>query len=153
MENKLKLLDYLKSHDLMFLSTVSSEPAICTVYYGIDDDFQIYMVTSPSTEHGKNILENHKVACVIINSNQPLFETQYKVGAQLKGTSEQITDIKHMKKALEVWSKFNERMVNTYMNNITKNSVKSRPFIIKPKEIKWFNEELYGKEGTETFLF
>jgi hypothetical protein len=40
-----------------------------------------------------------------------------------------------------------------YLENISKKVWESRPFVIKPTEIKWFNEELYGDEGTEIFEF
>lgn len=137
----------------MSLATSGNRLSIATVYYGIDDDFTIYIVTPPSTEHGRNIAKNHQVACVITNTNQPMYETKHKIGVQIQGTAHEITDLEEMKKALLVWSKNREDLVEKYIVNITNSTWKSRPYVIKPKEIKWFNEELYGKEGTETFNF
>ena len=151
--DKHKLLRYLKSHDLMVIATQGDRPTAAAVYYGIDDDFNFYIIPPPATEHGKNILNNHKIACAIVDTHQPQFNTQYKIGVQVHGTAQQITEVKEMEKALQIWSKGRKDMVNTFMEHITRNSWTSRPFIIKPSEIKWFNEELYGEEGIEVFKF
>lgn len=153
MTNKQKLLDYLKSHDLMVIATVGNSPSAATVYYGVDDNFNFYIVTSHKTEHGINISKNHKIACVVVDTNQPMYEVKHKIGVQLIGESEQIRDVKDMARAIKIWSKSKKDIVNKYMNNIGQNIWDSRPYVIKPKEIKWFNEKLYGEEGTEIFKF
>ncbi len=151
--NKKKLLKYLKSHELMSLATCDKTPSVCTVYYGIDNNFNIFIVTPPSTEHGRNIAKNRLVACAIADSNQPMVETKYKIGVQIKGIAKKITDLNQMKNALKIWSKNRKNIIDMFMKNITEGTWKSSPFIIKPKEIKWFNEELYGEEGFEIFKF
>lgn len=153
MKNKQKLLDYLKARDLMIIATAGKDPTASTIYYGIDGKFNFYIVTPPNTEHGNNISKNHKVACVITDTNQPMYKTKFKIGAQIKGNAKQLKEKGEMKKALEVWSKNKKSIVNEYMQNIEKNIWESRPFIIVPSEIKWFNEELYGEEGVEIFKF
>lgn len=138
---------------MMIIATIGKEPTACTVYYGMDDNFNFYIVTPPNTEHGINISKNHKIACVVTNTNQAMFKTKYKIGTQIRGKANQIIDASDIKKALEVWSRNDNNIVNEYMHNIEKNIWQSRPFIIVPSEIKWFNEELYGEEGTEIFKF
>lgn len=153
-KNKGKLLKYLQSQELMSLATYNNKgPNTCIVYYGIDNDFNLYIITSPSTEHGKNIASNHMVACSITNTNQPMYNTKYKIGVQIKGIAQEITKPESMKVALQVWSKNRGDVVKKYIHNITNNIWKVRPYVIKPKEIKWFNEELYGDEGVEIFKF
>ena len=58
-----------------------------------------------------------------------------------------------MEKALLIWAKGRKETADMFLKNISKEVWDSRPFLIKPYEIKWFNEELYGKEGTEVFGF
>lgn len=134
----------------MILAT--NGPTASTLYYGIDESFNIYIVTSPSSKHAVNFLKNPNVACVITDTNQKMFETKHKSGVQLKGNIEQVSE-KNLKKALEVWSHFNDNLAEKFFRNISEGKWKDRVFIIKPSEIKWFNEELYGEEGTETFNF
>lgn len=153
LDNKSKLLAYLQSHDLMTIATQGERPTACVLYYGVDDNFNFYIVTPPSTEHGTNILDNHKVACAISDSHQPQFGNKFKIGVQVYGEAEQIIDLLEMKKALDIWSKEKKSIIEMYFENISKKVWESRPFVIKPTEIKWFNEELYGDEGTEIFEF
>lgn len=151
MNNKQKLLEYLKSQDLMILAT--DGPTASTLYYGIDDDLNFYIVTSPTSEHGKRFAKNPNVACVIVDTNQKMFATKHKNGVQVKGSAKQITDIERMRKALNVWAHANKEMAEKFFKNISEGKWKDRVFVIKPKEIKWFNEELYGEQGTENFKF
>lgn len=152
-KNKQKLLNYLKHHELLILATSGKRPTACPVYYGVDDKFNTYIVTSPSSEHGINIKNNQLVACAITNTNQPMFGTKHKIGAQIYGKAEEIKDKEEIKKALIVWSKNNKDLVNQYLENINKDIWEVRVFQVKPSEIKWFNEELYGEEGTKIFKF
>ncbi len=150
MNNKKRLLEYLKNRDLMILAT--NGPTASTLYYGIDKDFNLFIVTSPSSEHAVNFLKNPNVACVITDTNQKMFETKHKSGVQLKGKIEQVSE-ENLKIALAVWSHSNEEIADKFFKNINSGKWKDRVFIIKPSEIKWFNEELYGEEGTEAFNF
>lgn len=150
MQNKQKLHEYLKSRDLLMLATEG--PTASTLYYGIDDGFNFYIVTSPISEHAKNFQKNPKVACVITNTNQKMFETQNKIGAQLIGLVEEV-DNENLRKTLEIWSHGNNEMTEKFYKNILENIWKDKVFKIKPIEIKWFNEELYGEGGIEVFKF
>lgn len=153
MNERKKLLDYLKNNEILSLATYGKTLSVCTTYYGIDDHFNLYIITPPSTEHGKNIKTNNNVACIITDSHQPMFKSKYKIGVQIKGKAKEITSEKEIEKALIIWSKNQNDIVKKFMINIKNKIWKSRPFIIKPKIIKWFNEELYGEEGTKIFKF
>lgn len=150
MTNKQKLLEYLKSRDLMILAT--NGPTASTLYYGIDDNFNFYIVTSPTSEHGVNFSKNPNVACVVVDTNQKMFKTKNKSGVQIKGKIEQVS-IDNLRKALNVWAHANKEMAEKFFKNISEGKWKDKVFTIAPSEIKWFNEELYGEQGTEVFSF
>lgn len=152
-QNKINLLTYLKSQDLLSIATADKEPHIAIVYYGIDDNFTFYIVTPPTTKHGQHIAHNPSVACAVVDTTQGQFKTEKKIGAQIAGEAIEITDDIEMEKALLIWSKGKTDVANKYFKNIKANSVESRPYLIQPKEIKWFNEELFGEEGTEIFQY
>lgn len=153
MEDKAKLLSYLKSFDLLVLATQGESPNAATVYYGIDDNFDIYIVTPPSTEHGKNISLNSSVACVVVDTGQKMLENQTKIGVQIQGQVRELKDKTEMQKALEIWSKGKSDVAEKFLEDISSGKKVSRPYKITPSEIKWFNEELYGEEGTKIFNF
>lgn len=153
MDYKPQLLKYLTSFDLMSLATQGSTVTNCIVYYAIDDELNFYIVTSPNSEHGKNFRENDLVACAIADTSQQLFKTKHKVGVQMKGVIRQITDKSKMKKALVVWTKDDNKKIEEFYTNISQGIWSSQVYIISPVEIKWFNEKLFGKDGTRLFKF
>lgn len=147
MNDKEELLKFLKSKNFMSLATVKgTEPYNCVVYYGIDDDFNIYFVSQLSRDHSKNIKENSKVALTIADSRQKV--TDDKIGVQLKGECLLVKNPIEALRALKLWNKANpgvESMIN--LDNIKNKVIQSRVYRVKPSFAKFFNENLYGKDG------
>ncbi|CAN5165188.1 hypothetical protein BH09PAT1_BH09PAT1_6660 [soil metagenome] len=150
MDDKKRLLAFLKSFQLMILATAGKSAAAATVRFGIDDDFNFYIVTPPSTEHGQHIESNFNVACVIVDTKQ---ELKTKKGAQIKGKASRLVDIESIKNGLIVWANGDEATIDLFLENIANGKWSSRIYKITPTEIKWMNEELYGEEGNRTFSF
>ena len=74
-EDKQIILDYLSDpqHILMTLATVNGDkPWVCSVYYVVDDDLNLYFISPPDAEHSTHIKENQNVACAIADSDQTL---------------------------------------------------------------------------------
>lgn len=152
MNNKQKLLKFLKSLKFMSVSTYDKHLWTAWVYYVIDDDFNLYFVSQPDTDHCKSILKNGEIACAIADSHQKV--TDKKIGAQLYGTASQLTNIQQLKWMLKLWNKINpgvEKIIN--IKNIQTKQIKSRVFKVVPKKIKWFNEALYKEKEFEVFNF
>lgn len=150
--NKHILFKYLNSQNLMNVATCDKHLWVSSVYYVIDRDFNFYFLSEPTTIHCTNISKNQKVACSIADSTQKV--TVQKVGVQLHGTAIQLNSFSKMKWMLALWNKLNpgfETIIN--LKNIQTNKIKSKIYKIKPTIIKFFNEELYGSEGIETFEF
>lgn len=146
------LLKYLKSQNLMTLATNDKKPWVASVYYVIDEDFNPYFLSEPDCKHCSDIKLNVYVAVGIADSSQKV--TDKKVGVQMQGTAIQITDIEQIKQVLDAWNKANpgfENVIN--FENIEKGVIKSKVYRIKPKIIKFLNEELYGPEGFKIFKF
>ena len=61
-EERVKLLKYLKTQTLTSLATFGKEPWICSVYFVVDDDLNFYFVSSPDSQHSKDIEKNKSVA-------------------------------------------------------------------------------------------
>ena len=103
--NKEKLLDYLKSQHLMCLATRGENVSACTVYYVVDDNFNLYFVSPYDVEHSKNIESSDQVACSIADSRQN--NADNKIGVQIKGRAGILNGIEAIKTALKIWNKAN----------------------------------------------
>lgn len=153
-DDKKILLDFLKDHHVMSLSTIDSEgyPWTCTVYYAVDDDFNFYFLSEPSTQHCENIKKNHKVSLSIADTDQKLRDM--KVGISLQGKAEQVKGIMNFAKAAYHWSKANVEIEDIfYPHNLIFRAVKAKPYVIRPSLIKFLNEDQYGMLGTKVFHF
>lgn len=136
----------------MILSTTDSRrPYSCPVFFGVDETFCLYIVSPPETKHVKNFLNNNQVSCVVTDTSQKVGSSIPKIGAQIDGVITQVTDNEKVAEALLVWTKDDKEKANDFYKKITNNEVRSRVYIIHPREIKWFNEKLYGREGTKIF--
>lgn len=152
LKNKQKLFKYLASQRLMSLATSLQAPWICNVYYVIDNSFNLYFLSEPKSKHCQDIAQNQEVACSVADSSQKV--TDKKVGAQIQGTVRQVRDWGEIERILSMWNKANpgfEKVIN--IDNIKNKVINSKVYKIKPKLIKWLNEELYGLEGFEVFEF
>ena len=152
MDHKDALYTYLKSQRLMALATRGKTIANCVVYYAVDENFNFYFISEPDSEHCTNITSDPNVACSITDSQQPV--RAKKIGVQIKGTVTDIHGIDRLDAIIDLWNSTNPGMeaiisINNFRNKI----LKSHAYKIQPAEIKFFNEDLYGEEGSETFAW
>lgn len=150
--NKQKLFTFLKSRRLLSLATNGNTLSICTVYYAINDNFNLYFISEEVTEHGKNISKNREVVCSIADTTQKV--TDKKIGVQIKGKAQIVKNDEQLKIGLRLWNKANpgfEHIIN--LENMRNKIIKGKFYQVIPKTIKFFSEELYGPEGFEVFEF
>jgi uncharacterized protein YhbP (UPF0306 family) len=147
------VLDYLKQHNLMQIATCGNDhPWIASVYYSFDNDLNLYFLSSPTTIHCKQIVENENVAVAITNSNQSI--SGFKKGLQIYGIAEQISNVSKIKHALKLW-KDSLKVENDELTheNMVKKVLSGRMYKISPRKIKFFNQELFKvKDGEEPML-
>lgn len=151
-KDKSLLLSFLKSQNLMALATYDKKPWICNVYFVIDDNFNLYFISEPTTIHCKNISKNKNVTCSVADSSQKV--TDKKIGVQIRGTAQRLDNLQKIRWMLAFWNKMNpgfETIIN--LKNIQNKVIKGRAYQIKPEVIKFFNEKLYGPEGQKIFRF
>mgnify|MGYP001619700508 CR=1 FL=1 len=145
-----ELLKYLKSQRIMsFITSSSNKPWGATVYYTVDNKLNLYFISEPNTKHIKDTIKNKNVACVIASSSQRV--TDKKIGVQLQGIVSEVRGVTKLKQILKMWNEANvgfKDVIN--YENIKKRVIKSKVYQVKPTNIKFFNEKLYGEEGTRT---
>ncbi len=129
----------------MSLATYSETPWICWVFYIVDENFNLYFISSPSSQHIKDINKNKQVACAITDTTQnPLGEKQ---GVQIWGVVENVTTKEKLQTFFKMWKNTinnNEEKV-TYQNYVG-NLIETKVYKVSPKKIKWFNQSLIEKE-------
>lgn len=151
-DDKKELINYLKSQNLMTLATYDKEPWVCSVYYAIDKDLNLYFVSSPDSGHSKDIEKNSNVACAIADSHT--LNSAKKVGVQMQGVASIVKGWERTQILLKMWHRAApgvEEMIN--VANMKNKVVSSRVYKVKPTRIKFFNQFLYKKPSNRVFTF
>lgn len=141
-----EIFQFLKENGILTLAVVSKDtPWLCTLYYGIDDQMNLYVVTDPNNKHGKIMRQNPKVAFNIFDSRQQVIKP--KKGLQGKGLITIIKGPKSVIEALKFWHKANpgvEKRITA--ENVLDKYSDTKIFKISPTYLKYYNDQLYGKE-------
>ncbi len=123
----------------------TSEPWINTVYYAYNEKLDLYLMTQSTTQHGTNLQTNVSVAVSIFDSHQQ--PTDKKRGLQLFGSWKLATG-----STLEEGTKlYAERFswLSSYIKNVDDwktTKLQSRIYVIHTKEVKIFDEVVFGPE-------
>lgn len=143
---KKEIFQFLKQNSILTLAVASENiPWLCTLYYGIDDQMNLYVVTDPNNNHGKIMARNPIVAFNIFDSHQKI--TEPKKGLQGKGKISIIKESKSVTSALGLWHKANPGIEERITaKNILDTSSDTKIFKITPTYLKYYNDQLYGKE-------
>lgn len=148
------LKKFLDEQKLMAIATSSKDNGmwIANVYYAVDKDFNFYFVSDPKTQHCMDIHENPEVAIAIAKFAPN--DISDRVGVQITGQAEQVKNLVQAGKVMALYtSKFITTGGMVTIDNIKHKIIQSRPYIIRPKLIKFMNDKLYGSFGTEIFEF
>lgn len=152
MTHKHKLLDFLKSQKLMAIASRGDDLWITNIFYGVDDNFKIYFVSNSERKHSKQIKENPEVAFSVAWYNPK--DHKDRKGIQGQGTCRVATSDEEITKGIqihnELYPEFAERIVVAWIKSKLNNS---HVYIIDPKYIKYWDDNLYGTDGTEEFNF
>ena len=141
---------YLSGHIQMSASTSGEFPWIFTAYYVTDQDLNLYFLTGPSTIHGKQLVDNPKIAVAIADAPQE--PTGKKAGLQMSGLCTQLENESEVRRALSMWcDKLNVHSPDYTYEGMQTGKISGRIYKIVPKKIKFFNENLQ-EEGKEKLI-
>lgn len=130
------IVDYLNEQKLMQLATeADGKPWVCSVWFGFDDDLNIYFFSSTARRHSKEIESNGNVAGAIVSPHEPSDPPR---GLQFEGVAEKLTDPDDLAKARSVYEGriFDAEKVDEFLVN------KENPHIfyrIKPSKFVLFD--------------
>ena len=151
--NKPRLLEFLQSQRAMALASHDgSDLWIANVFVGVDDEFNIFFISNEGAKHSQQIIQNPDIAfsTVWFNENN---HTDRK-GVQGLGNCKIATDEGEIVKGVQLHNKnypeFKDLITVDWIRN---NEDQSKMWVLRPKFIKFWNDEFYDEEETEEFSF
>jgi uncharacterized protein YhbP (UPF0306 family) len=153
MDLKAELVKYLKKHKLMTLATSGDKGiSACSVYYAMDDKYNLYFVSHEQSEHVANLQKNNSAAMVVMDSNQP-FDAK-KSGVQMKGTVYKLEQGEEHTKALELWMSSVGGYEDKRIFELSGvRAMSGLVFKIGLNSAKYLNEELFGEYIEKEIVF
>jgi len=129
---------------LSMATTCNSKSHINTAYYCYNPKMDLYILTYPSSIHGKNLTKNTSVAITIFDSKQKWDSS--KKGLQLFGTCRPARG----HELIEALSLYGRRFkgIKKWVKSIFDiKKLDSRFYIIKIERVKLFDESNFGEEN------
>lgn len=148
-----ELIDFLKSQKLLVIATGNAgEMWISNVYYGVDDALKLYFISPEGAKHSQHILQNPEVVFSVAwfdpHNHKNRKAVQGKGKVQVAESEEDI--VKGVELHNQNFPEFAERITVDWVKT---NEWGSKVWILKPKYMKHWNDELYGEKETEEFRF
>ena len=147
---KKELGEFLKKQKLMTIASCEGGIWIASVYYGVDDDLRIYFISPMDAKHSKQILQSSEIAFAVA-----WYDTKNpgnRKAVQGLGTCTMAESEKDIRKGMQLHNRnfpqFADRLTPEYL---LANDQGTRVWIVAPKYVKFWNDELYGDEETEEF--
>lgn len=149
-QSKEKIFNFINKHGVMTLATESKKgPWVCTVYYGIDDAMNLYIVSNPKTNHCVDIDKEKRIAFNIFDSHQKIYKP--KIGVQGRGSIKMVQGVINITKALKYWHKQNPGIEKAITLKTVKKATGSKLWKITPSYMKLFDEK--QKPGKEYIVW
>jgi uncharacterized protein YhbP (UPF0306 family) len=143
------LKKFIQSQKLLILATADGKPWVCNLYFGADDELNIYFVSSADTRHGKHLAKNSSVAFSIVWFNAD--DLGDRKAVQGEGICEVLLDKTSVKSANKAYNKQlgSERNPEEYI----KKDATYRVHKLTPSYMKYWDDELNGGEEVKEFEF
>ncbi|MEK7648905.1 MAG: pyridoxamine 5'-phosphate oxidase family protein [Patescibacteria group bacterium] len=148
-----KLLEFLQSQKLVIIATCENgEPWVANVYYGVDANFKLYFVSGKNTRHSSHIQQNSHIAFSIVwfdRSNHKNRKAIQGLGQCRLAQNEEEIDV-GVRLHNANFPEFAEKITLDWIHT---NKRGSSIWIIEPSYMKYWDDELYGEDGSKEFTF
>jgi uncharacterized protein YhbP (UPF0306 family) len=148
MDIKELISGYLNSQYMMQVATESNrQPWICTVYYAVDSDLNLYWLSLPTRKHSKEIKINNKIAAAI----PVVFVNGEKVvGIQVQGIAEELESSSNFRKIAELYADIFNR-TKDWVEDFCKNETDHKLYKITPKKFVLFDERNFPEDPRQEY--
>lgn len=133
------MIDTIKKHlstaPLMQLATsVEDRPWVCSVYFVVDDQLNVYWLSLPTRRHSVEIGLNKNVAgAVVVKKSMPV------IGVQIEGRASLVKDKKTVKEVMETYTAKYDEGTEFYKNFLAGKN-KHELYQLRPDNIVVFDE-------------
>lgn len=148
-----QLLKFVKNQELMVIASHNEKDIwVANVYFGIDEKGTIYFISTEKARHSQMILKNPKVAFSTAwfdSNNHENRKAIQGLGScrPAKNGDEIAVGIKTL------YKKFPDLRKMLTVKWIMTNAWNSKIWVLKPSYMKYWNDEVYGKEESKEFNF
>jgi uncharacterized protein YhbP (UPF0306 family) len=128
------------------------KPWLSNVFYSSDTNLNLFFVSPNDTNHIQHLSGQNEIAFSISWYDQN--DLNNRKAIQGTGTCQQVKNPTRIIQFLQNHAKYFPlwKDLITY-ENMRNKIIDSRPYVIKPDYIKFWNDELYGEEGVKEFDF
>lgn len=144
-------IEILETTKLLSMATIKENTSwINTAYFAYADNLNLYILTPPESQHGKNLELNSSVAVTIFDSHQD--PAANKRGLQIFGTAKKASG-KELLEGIVAYGKRFASFAASIKNadDYIKAARRSKVYVIQVKTIKIFDETTFGEEKWVTF--
>ena len=137
----------LKENMLMAVATIKDgkESYIHTAYFCYNKHLYLFMLTEPFRQHSRNVQTTDSVAIAIYDSRQPW--DQHKRGLQLFGNCSLAAGLELAEGYILYAQRFSgQTKWIKKAEDLTKNIIQSKLYVIKVDSLKLFDEPAFGPE-------
>ncbi len=148
MNLKKLIREYLQKNLIMSLATsVNGRPWVCSVWYAIDEDMNIYWISSTARRHSREITNNTNVAGSMVLPQTPADAPR---GVQFSGIAQMLTRKKDINKAMSVYAGriFSKEKIEEFM----KSTIHPHRFYrVKPTQFVLFDAVNFPADSRQEF--
>lgn len=137
-------LQYLTDGWLAQLATVrNDQPWVCTVYFVVDDELNMYWLSYPTRRHSQDIAVNSRVAMtVVVKPDVPV------IGVQAEGEAQEITDAATAARVMKLYvQKYG--VGRDFLKRFKLGTHRHRLYQCAPSRIVLFDEMNYGPDNAQ----
>lgn len=111
---------YIGSKKVMQLATErDGQPWLSTVHYYVDDDLNLYWISTESRRHSQEIKDNPRAAAAIAIQTDEEIPGNVPIGIQVEGNAELIKDPEIIKKYLRKYFDYTQKPETIYEDIIS----------------------------------
>ena len=153
-EHVLALKNFLYDQRVAVLATNdidSGSSWVANIFYAPDEEFKLYFVASAEARFGKNIIADERVSFAISWFNSENHED--RKGIQAEGVCRIAENSE-----IDAGVNYHNQRFSEFSHRITSDWIRSEDnssqiWVITPKYIKFWNDELFAPIDTQTFIF
>lgn len=130
----------------MAVATTGEHPWIAIVYYLVDPDLTMYFFSSPNALHVQHLNQNSRVACAVTDYDEITIGNRSAV--KLWGKATPLTAPEQIKAIQARWEATIALSSQIAQLPVKKSEFLSKQIIaVEPKQVEFFNEEMFGIDG------